>query len=317
MVGSMLLVGYPATAKEQAIDYLKQMSSAATISYKSRQLVVYLDEPQSAAVMRVQSWQGRKFVRSESDGEVTQVWREPARGLVYGSGHAYEDSSLPRVEMKPSRVLSKFDINIGSPGSDGFLPLDLIRRSDRRLVERIWVDPRTGLVYRRELFGSRGHTIGLTTMLEMEIGDGGNLEPLEPRNRARKVKQVTKPKAPETLPYNYELAGTYEISAGKRPSTHWVYSDGLHTLSVFRTKGVLDKPDGYHKAELDDGQAWVGPGPGTWTWQGGPNVWVIVAEEPQLDPEVLTSDLPTAGRSAPAKLGSWWSRALHWVGDRL
>jgi hypothetical protein len=48
----------------------------------------------------------------------------------------------------------------------------------------------------------------------------------------------------------------------------WLYSDGLHALSVFRCPGRLHAPQDFAPADLGTSRGWVGPGPGTWAREG-------------------------------------------------
>jgi hypothetical protein len=115
------------------------------------------------------------------------------------------------------------------------------------------------------------------------------------------------------LPHGYRLMGTFRMDSAGQAADHWVYSDGLHALSVFRTAGGLRAPEGFAATDLDGHRAWSGPGPGTWAWEGGGASWVLVAEEPSLDPVRMTESLPRAGRSVWARLGSLWARGFHAV----
>jgi hypothetical protein len=92
-----------------------------------------------------------------------------------------------------------------------------------------------------------------------------------------------------------------------------VYSDGLHALSVFRTKGNLRSPKGFEASDVDGARVWTGPGPGTWAWEGKGNSYMVVAEEPALDPAQMLEDFPKGGPSFWARLGSVWSRLFSGI----
>ncbi len=296
---------------------LERIASAEGATYQARQLVVYFDEPQSAAVMDVRSAPDGTFVRAESSSgaDVTRIWRRAGHGLVASDELAIEDLAPPGVSLDAREVREKYDIGVGSTTMQlgvEVIPLDLVRRSDRRHVERLWVDPRSGVVYRRELFGAEGSLLGLSQMLEMHWGERGEAEERTAAMPTEKVRKAPTDDAPGELHYGYELAGGYRFSVDETPTDHWVYTDGLHTLSVFRTEGSMERPERYRAVELDDGTAWAGPGPGTWTWEGDGFSWVVVAEEPQLDPEEIVRPFPMGGRSIWARLGAWWTKA--WQG---
>lgn len=297
---------------------LERIASAEGATYESRQLVVYFDEPQSAAVMDVRSAPDGTFVRAESSSgtDVTRIWRRSGHGLVDSGELAIEDLAPPGVSLDAREVREKYELEAGSPTTQlgvEVVALDLVRRSDRRHVERLWVDPRSGVVYRRELFGTEGSLLGLSQMLEMHWGERGEMEERAAALPTEKVRKASTDGVPEELPYGYELTGGYRFSVEDRTTDHWVYTDGLHTLSVFRTTGSMERPEHYRAVELEDGTAWAGPGPGTWTWEGDGSMWVVVAEEPQLDLEEIARPFPVGGRSIWARLGAWWAKAWRGI----
>jgi hypothetical protein len=118
------------------------------------------------------------------------------------------------------------------------------------------------------------------------------------------------------LPLGYRLLRGYRMEADGRPADQWLYSDGLHALSVFSTTGRLRTPKGFEAAEGRGAEGlWIGPGPGTWAWEGGGRSWLVVAEESALDPAELTGSFPKGGPSFWARLGSLWSRLFGAIGD--
>lgn len=305
--------------QNRAEGYLEKMAEAQRATYRARQLVVYLGFPQSAAVLEVRSTPGGTFIRAESGHDVTRVWRDPGRGLVWGGRLRIDDATPPRVPLDLDDVMEKYDVRAGEPQyllGVTVVPLELLRRKDRRLVERLWINPDTGVVYRRELFGPEGDVVGMSTILDMRWGESVRPEPFEGRPPAQ-VESRRTAGAPAELAYGYRLVSSHRMRAGGRTATQWVYSDGLHALSVFRAQGSMRRPEHYRSVRVGDAKVWVGPGPATWAWEGGRASWVVVAEEPQLDPGEVTKPFPRGGQSTVAKMGAWWARAAHWVGDRL
>jgi negative regulator of sigma E activity len=311
------------TAQEQvpteAAAVLEKMAGAEHATYQVRQLVVYFGAPQSAAVLDVRSSPSGHFVRAESGGEVTRFWRRADVGIVSDEHGSIRDAAPPAVPLRPGAVLAKYDIVL-EDRLDIFgvnvVPLVLVRRSDRATVERLWVEPTSGIVYRRELYGAGGRLVGMSTVLDMHWGAQVADDPVEPSAlRPARVEAFPGTDAPAMLSHGYRLLGTYRIQSvgSSSPAEHWVYTDGLHALSIFRTSGRLKAPGGFEATDLDGARAWIGPGPGTWAWEGGGASWVIVAEEPALDPTLLTARLPKGGPSVWARLGSVWSRVFRGI----
>ena len=301
-------------------EYLDKMSRAESSSYVARRLVVYLATPQAAAVLEERSSPQGTFVRSDAGSETTRLWFAADHVLVSDDESSISDAAPANVGVRTEAVMQKYEVR-AEPAESllgvDVVPLELVRRTDRKLVERLWVHPESGVVYRRELYGADGALVGLSTILDMKWGESSARMETPDGPPVKKAKQTTGSRAPAELAYGYALVKAYAIEAHGRPTEHWVYSDGMHTLSVFRTKGTLDRPDGFEKVSFEGGSVWAGPGPGTFTWEGDGHTWTLVAEETQLAPAKLTGDFPRGGRSLPARLGSWWARAFRWVGDRF
>ncbi|HYZ91770.1 MAG TPA: hypothetical protein VFA34_05170 [Actinomycetota bacterium] len=319
-LAAMLLA--PATAAQEsnpadARAVLRRMARTESATYRARQLVVYFGTPQSAAVLDVRSSAAGRSVRAESGEDVTRLWRKAGIGIVSSGRATMSDTSLPAVALRPSDILAKYEVQMERSerlfGLD-ILRLVLVRRSDRAATERLWVDPESGFVYRRELYGAGGKLVGLSAILDMRWGGAADAEPMERAVEPSRVTESDASDAPRMLPNGYRLLGTYRIRTPQAPAEHWVYSDGMHALSIFRTNGSMRTPAGFEQTTLDGSRAWTGPGPGTWAWEGGGRSWVVVAEEPALDAAKLTEQLPKGGPSVWSRLGSVWARAFRVVG---
>ncbi|MGH2760719.1 MAG: hypothetical protein ACRDKJ_14305 [Actinomycetota bacterium] len=325
IIGSALLVlrPYPSVAAQdeptEASDLLARMASTGDATYQARQLVVYFGRPQSAAVIDLRSSEKGHFLRAESGSDVTRLWRRRDMRLVSDAGGTITEAAPAALGLDPAAVLAKFDVEVERPASllgVRVVPLSLVRRSDGAAVERLWVHADSGVVYRRELYGVGGKLVGLAAILDMRWGRDEPAEPYEPGSgEVSRALGARSADAPSMLPNGYRLRRGYRIAIDDRPTEHWLYSDGLHALSIFRTPGGLRPPDGFAKTDLGGTAGWTGPGPGTWAWEGGGASWVVVAEEPGLDPVRLTEPLPKGGRSAWARMGSLWSGALRAIGD--
>lgn len=313
------MAGPDAGAQTDPTPYIHKLSESTRATYQARQLVVYLGKPQSAAIVEVRSTPAGTFLRAQSTGDTLRVWRDPWRGLATDDERALEDAGPPSVPLDPELLLSKYRVDVGAASwllGVGVVPLTLVRREDRRTVERLWLQPETGVIYRRELFSASGDLIGLATMLDMRWGDVDAPESYE-GDEPSPVKVERARGVPEHLPYGYRLQAAYRLDADGRQIVHWVYSDGLHALSVFRSPGSATPSEDASPIRLRGAVAWTGPGFGTWTWEGKRSAWTLVAEEPQLDPDLLTRPFPHGGRSIADRMGAWWAKAFRWLGDRF
>ena len=301
-----------------ATTLLERIASADGTPYRAKQLVAYFGKPQSNALLDIRSSPGGRFVRAESGRDVSRMWSGTDVGVLAGRYTNLQEVAPPVVRLDPVEVLAKYDVSVGATeellGTE-LVPLEFARRVDAAIVERWWVHERSGVVYRRSLYDSSGMLVAMSTVIEMEWGDPGPADPVSADlDRAAKVTTVDADDAPLHLAGGYELETAYELEVGGKPAEQWVYSDGLHALSVFRTRGNLKEPRGFTAAEIDGARVWTGPGPGTWAWQGDGRSWFVVAEEPALDAAELIEPFPKGGPSFWSRLGSVWSRLIGGIG---
>ncbi len=317
---ALSLVMPPADADDNPVAakaFLTKVAGAEGTPYRARQLVVYFGRPQSAAVLDVQSTASGEFVRAESGSSVTKIWRQPGMGIVSSAGTNLEEANEQLVPIVPSEIVAKYDIEVG-PTQEllgvPVVPLTLVRRDDGRLVERWLVHESSGIVYQRGLYNANDKLVAMSTIIDMQWGNAGLAERFDPgTGTPTVVKSVRATDAPKRLSEGYRLLHAYRLNVGGRTAQHLVYSDGLHALSVFRTNGRLRAPSGFVATRFGKVRGWTGPGPGTWAWEGGGHGFVLVSEEPALDPAQMIRPFPKGGPSALARMGSLWSTLFHWI----
>jgi hypothetical protein len=302
-------------APADAVVLLDRVAAADEAPYRARQLVVYFGKPQSAAILDVRSSSAGRFVRAESGKDVTRVWAQDDIDAVEGTDSNLRERAPLSMRLQPSAVRAKYEIE--AEPKERLLgveltPLTLSRRRDGALVERWWVHERSGVLYRRALYDDAGKVVGMSTVIDMEWGEPDPPDPVDDADVDAWVRAHPAPQAPQSLPGNYELWQTYELEVDGRPIEQWVYTDGLHALSVFRSEGNLKAPSGFTRSSR---RVWTGPGPGTWAWEGAGGNWLMVAEEPALDAAELIEPFPRGGPTFGARLGSVWSRLFVAIGD--
>jgi hypothetical protein len=327
LIGAALVALMPATGIAQddqtrAATYLRRVARAQEATYSCRRLVAYFGDPQSAAAMLdVRSSKDGQFVRVESGSATKRMWLDERASVLTSRSSYLREAAPTRVPLRPDDVLAKYEVDVGSKqrlfGVE-VVPLTLVRRRDRAMIEQWLVHPQSGIVYQRELYDEQGKLVGMSTITDMKWGASAAAkpEPIEKQAKAPStVRSSATDEAPEMLPLGYRLLRGYRLEADGRPAEQWVYSDGLHALSVFSTSGGLQSPEGFTAAEGRGADGlWVGPGPGTWAWEGGGRTWTVVAEESALDPVELIEAFPRGGPSFWARLGSLWSRLFGAIG---
>jgi hypothetical protein len=309
-----------ATAQDAPTDaslLLDRVAGADDTKYRSRQLVVYFGNPQSAALLDVRSSGDGRFVHAESGRDVTRVWAPEDVEAVDGADAKVKQSAPTSMTVRPSAVLAKYELDVERPSKHlgvELIPIALSRRRDNALVERWWVHERSGVLYRRALYDASGKLVGMSTVIDMEWGKPAPADPIETGDVDAWVRARPAPGTPERLPGAYELWQTYEVEIEGVPTEQWVYSDGLHALSVFRSSGNFRAPQGFTSSPVGDHTVWRGPGPGTWAWEGAGSTWMMVAEESALQPGELIEAFPQGGPSVWARMGSVWSRLFDAIG---
>jgi outer membrane lipoprotein-sorting protein len=315
--GSLADVAASQDTDAAASDLLERVAGANNASYRARQVVVSFGGKQAAAVLDVTSSADGRFVRAARGNEVTRLWTTPDMGVVDGEYTSKHEGHLAQVEISPRSVLQKYEVDVGQPeemlGVE-LVPVTLVRRADYRIGERWWIHPKSGVIYRRELFDARGELAGLATLIEMEWGDPGPAEPVAAESEAAtSAVAIDVAGAPKRLAGGYRFWRAYRIPIGERAAEHLVYTDGLHALSVFRLPGGLAVPEGFESSRVQG--VFRGPGLGTWAWEGDGSSYVAVAEEPALDASELVRSFPLGGPSFWERLGSVWSRLFRGLGS--
>jgi hypothetical protein len=167
-----------------------------------------------------------------------------------------------------------------------------------RLRERVYLDPMSGLLLRREMLDARGEpyrSVGYLTIAPSQAP-----APATPRSRAREplpTGSVAAPyRAPRRLGDGYQLLGSYQ----KRGAVHLFYSDGLHGLSVFEQRGRLGPwGRGGRAVELMGRtvRAYSTAAGEAAVWEGDGIVYTIVSDGSWQDLAAAARALPHSARS--------------------
>ena len=186
----------------------------------------------------------------------------------------------PQVAARPTRMM---EVRLASAG---------------RLRERLYLDPESGLLLRREMLDARGEpyrSVGYVTIAPSQAP-----APATPRPRGRErfsTGDVSAPyRAPRRLGDGYRLVGAYR----KRGAVHLFYSDGLHGLSVFEQRGRLG-PSGRGGREVEllgrTVRAYSTAAGEAAVWEGNGIVYTLVSDGPWQDLAAAARGLPHSERS--------------------
>jgi sigma-E factor negative regulatory protein RseB len=181
--------------------------------------------------------------------------------------------------------------------------LDARRDRDDELVERFYVNERTGLVLARESYDDGGRPRRELKFTKVYADaqhaglDAASAEQ-EASQSARRVSSVDAPyRAPAHAGDGYALVARYERPG---PVVQLSYSDGLLSASVFEQPGRLDwdaLPAGGRAADVDGQPAvmYSLPVGDTIVWQHGGVVYTGVGDMPASDLRAIAVDVSRGG----------------------
>jgi sigma-E factor negative regulatory protein RseB len=180
-------------------------------------------------------------------------------------------------------------------------PADSVAGRSSRVVEvsrghslaaRLWIDDRSGLLLRREVFDHAGRLVRESTFIDVDVDDGvprfmAHLPPVPPDSDGRSIDVGSRP-ALEAEGWDCPgQAGEMRLvgieAMERNGAVHMTYSDGLTRMSVFEQRGSLD-PDsvrGFERLRLGDQVVHVREGMPTYAlWQEDGLVFTVVTDGP-------------------------------------
>lgn len=199
------------------------------------------------------------------------------------------------------------------------------------LRERLWIDDDTGLLLRRESYGTDGSVARLATYLDLDLDpdppdteDGTVLE-----ERIKGVAPVDELgfdalreagwTVPEELPGGFEAVGAYVVSSESSQPLHLVYTDGLYTVSMFQQTGTPQwdsLPSGARLVEDLPGRVYEWPGalPHRLVWAAAGRTWSVVGDPTPEQLREIARALPHADEPGVLeRLRRGFSRLWSWM----
>ncbi len=188
-------------------------------------------------------------------------------------------------------------------------------RGDGVVAGRFWLDDRTGLTLRRELFDARGRQVRLTLFVDLRVVDSRRLRPV-PTAPSGSLQPRALPSAeadrvldqggldelredgwvlPDLLPSGLTLSGARDVRVAGAHAVHLTYSDGLFTLSMFVQRGRLDPDDlpGHTARQVGDATVYAEAGLYRHlSWEGGGLVYTVVTDAPDESVAAVVGAMP-------------------------
>lgn len=330
--------GYNTPAADAADDHrgLRLMEAAAsacqTVSYRGDQLVTWSGTG-GASTYLIQVWHRPGSpeladgdddggdVRTSPDGQHASV------GLVMSGGHAVA-GVLSLSPWMLELMRSNYVITYSGPGSVIGRPTVIVtlRRRDRILAARYWLDQATGLPLRRQIFDSNGLLVNEGAFTDLTIGSGdiGDVPPPSAEawsSRPAVIALASLRKqgwlVPVTLADDMALVAVTTSSTRSGDVVDVSYSDGLSVVSVFMQRGELPSAlPGWHRADVDGVAVYASaPDERSLSWSAQGVVYTVIADAPPETVDEVVAGLPhdhgigfwqRVGRGL-SRMGSWFN----------
>lgn len=249
----------------------------------------------------------------------------------------------PRGAMaRPARQLEeKYTVQVR--GTERLLDrpttrLEVRRRDDGLLRERLWVDRETGLLLRRETYaGEELLRMAVYVSLDLSRPAEGTAPatpdpvPLQPIEQGVQSVQPSGLDAlreagwviPEALPGGYLADGGFALSSTASQPLQLVYDDGLYTVSLFAQPGTPDPgslpagavpADGRALPEGSDAWEWPGAVPQRLVWAADGMTYSLIGDAPPDEFRAIAAALPhDRPTGAWDRLRDGFSRLWSWV----
>jgi len=309
----------------RAVAALERAAEAAHLqSYRGTQYVAtYSSAGSSSVVLDVQHAAG--------EGSVIRVLSPAAGGGSVWTPDARlpgtAELAVPGLDGGSLRLLQQtYDLQL-----DYTQELCVVaRRQDGRPAARFWLDAKSGLLVRREVYDADGRVVRASALLDLQLGAAkaakatevtADAQPLmslmaqttERRLDLQEVDALAARgwKVPRVLPGQLVLYDARMDGEGSAATLHLSYSDGLTTLSVFEQRGRLDTAvvKGWHHSKVSGARVWwdatAVPTRAVWTSRG--RVWTVMTDAPMDAVRGVVDKLP---HDKPHHRG-FWERIGH------
>jgi negative regulator of sigma E activity len=226
------------------------------------------------------------------------------------------------------QLANAYDLSVGPSASVLDRPATVVQASRSGAVEaRFWVDDRTGLLLRREIYAA-GRVVRSSAFTRLHVSRSGFLPHLPPELEAPSATKLAKTSAPLlgddgwTCPPR--LSGHFSLTRLDRLETdanvmRASYSDGLSTVSVFEQRGSLGAVamPGLSRQTMRGTTVLMRFGlPTVAVWSSGGTVYTVVTDAPDDTATAVVASLPHS-RRAPVGMGKRLATGLQRLAGRL
>lgn len=249
------------------------------------------------------------------------------------SGTLLQLGAVDRTGFSVDRLDDKYDVRIGERAPTAVGDAEVLEVSADGVVrERLFVDPGSGLIVRRETYLGDGRPVRLVAFTSLDLTPG-DLPEMD-RQGTWRASQAAKTEmsdqgldilrevgwvAPQRLPGGFEIVDASALGDDVS-SLQLLYADGLYAISVYEQPGRLDgraaRAQGARPATLGDMHVyrWPGAEPATVAWSGADRTFTAISDAP---PDVLSAALRGLPSDPPPGITTRMRRGLTRVADWL
>jgi sigma-E factor negative regulatory protein RseB len=299
----------------------------------------------SAVAMRMTSYSGTRMLSAWGTDDATTVLVDvehvPGQGtrismaggglpddaatfLASGRGTASEAAEL---ELRGFDLLTDaYAVTLGPSDSVVGRPSTVVdvSRADA-LVARLWIDDRSGLLLRREVFDAAGRLARESAFIDLHVAESDFMEHLPPAAPEAATHGVGMGHRAGLLAAGWDCpneAGAMRLlrieTIGRAGALHLTYSDGLSRMSVFEQRGSLAERSvrGFEPMLLGGRLVHVREGMPTYVvWEDEGLVFTAVTDAPLDSVGAVVRNAPAwdADRGFWTRVGSGLARLGGWV----
>ncbi|HEX2176817.1 MAG TPA: sigma-E factor regulatory protein RseB domain-containing protein [Nocardioidaceae bacterium] len=317
--------------EHRAVDLLRRSASAMrTTSYSgTRMLSAWGRDDATTVLVDVEHVAGQGTRMSIRGGGIAEDTATFLAGRPGRPGHA-SGLTLEAFDL----LTDTYAVTLGPRDSVVGRPSTVVEVSRADAVAaRLWIDDRSGLLLRREVFDRSGQLARESVFIDIDVTGSefmAHLPPATPEPAARGVGLADRQglrAAGWDCPPQAGIMRLVDIEAlddtGGSETLHLTYSDGLTRMSVFEQRGSLDAESmrGFERLRLGRQVVHVRDGLPTYVmWEDAGLVFTAVTDGPLHSvadmvarrPQDPGDDLPFWERVASglARLGGWASPLL-------
>lgn len=264
------------------------------------------------------------------DASSLDVWHRPGGGVVaqavadpsegpgiqlpwFGSGDPVSTMTMSTKQL--SLLLENYQLKYAGHGSASGRSADVISvvGPDGKLVARFWLDSRTKLPLRREVFDSSTRLVSDIRLVDLKVGAGAlagmPTAAAQPWTRQLNADALGALRAsgwpvPERLDGLLRLFAASEADSADGRVVDASYSDGLSVISLFVQRGSLPGTlQGWQRVAIDGHHAYTSEADErTMAWSAGGFVFTMIADAPPSTIDQAVAALAGSGSA------SFWTR---------